>query len=267
MTVDPARILDTRSAIGVPGTSPVPANSSIDVQVAGVGGVPATATGVIVTITGTDATVNTFITAYPTGTTRPTASVLNPLPNIDVANTVTMSIGAGGKISLYNHAGTVDLVADVTGYLLPQSTPTGTPAVNGQVNLLAYSGSTVGAVTYKDNGCADLGTTGEVILDVALPANAFVSKVDFRYYDTSVANMTLVFHEIDQPSASATPVVTGTQTTSTGQVGYGTVTLNPPSNGEGPATHFYIDAISGVGGAGGANWFCGATVYYNVPAS
>ena len=57
VTTDPARILDTRIPIGVPTATPVGPNSTITVQVTGVGGVPANATGVVVTLTAVDATL------------------------------------------------------------------------------------------------------------------------------------------------------------------------------------------------------------------
>jgi hypothetical protein len=57
--VEPYRILDTRSAIGVPGTSPVGSGQTLVVQIAGVGPVPADAIGVVLNITGTEATQRT----------------------------------------------------------------------------------------------------------------------------------------------------------------------------------------------------------------
>jgi hypothetical protein len=44
-------------------------------------------------------------------------SVLNVTPAGDVANEVTVPVAADGKITLYNNAGSVDLTADVNGYL------------------------------------------------------------------------------------------------------------------------------------------------------
>src|SRR6478735_10846834 len=42
----PVRVLDTRNAIGVPGTGPIPPDASINFPVAGVNGIPADATSV-----------------------------------------------------------------------------------------------------------------------------------------------------------------------------------------------------------------------------
>jgi hypothetical protein len=64
--VDPYRILDTRNGIGAP-RAPVGAESSITLQVGGVGPVPLDATGVVLNLTGTGADTATYVTAYPTG--------------------------------------------------------------------------------------------------------------------------------------------------------------------------------------------------------
>lgn len=129
VTVDPFRILDTRDGTGTGGsTSPVGPDSTITLQVAGVGTVPADATGVILNVTVVQGTQPSFITVWPTATPRPTASVLNITPGVTLPNMITASLGAG-QLDLYNHAGTVHLVADVAGYLIPggagQPGPTG----------------------------------------------------------------------------------------------------------------------------------------------
>jgi hypothetical protein len=115
--VEPYRILDTRIALGVPGIVPVGSGRTIDVQVAGVGPVPADAVGVVLNITGTESTHRTYVTAWPTGSVQPTASVLNLTPGIDAPNSVTALLGTGGRLSLFNFTGTTHLVADVAGYL------------------------------------------------------------------------------------------------------------------------------------------------------
>ncbi len=118
VTINPVRILDTRSGLGAP-AAPVGAGQTIDLAVAGVGGVPANATGVVANVTVTGGTAGSFITVWPTGEARPTASSLNVTPGLDLPNEITVALGVGGKISLFNNGGTVNLVADVTGYLIP----------------------------------------------------------------------------------------------------------------------------------------------------
>ncbi len=98
--------------------APVTANTSVPVQVTGtLTGVPATATAVVVNVTAAHGTASSYLTAYPAGvTTVPTASNVNFVAGHAVANRVTVGVGTGGKIEVYNHTGTVDVDVDVDGY-------------------------------------------------------------------------------------------------------------------------------------------------------
>jgi hypothetical protein len=115
--VTPSRVLDTRESVGVPGTTAIAANTSIDVIVAGHGGVPtAGAAAVVLNVTAAEATAAGFVTVWPTGVARPTASTLNvTLAGQNIANLVVVPIGAGGSISIYTQSGT-HLVADIAGW-------------------------------------------------------------------------------------------------------------------------------------------------------
>lgn len=111
----PARILDTR--VGVGGvTGPIASGSSFEMQVAGQGGVPANATGVVMNVTATETTAAGYITVWPAGETQPIASNLNVNPGQDVPNLVTMKLGAAGRLSVFNFGGPLQIVADVAGY-------------------------------------------------------------------------------------------------------------------------------------------------------
>ena len=125
IAVDPTRVLDTRSAIGVPGTTPVPANGSIDVQISGTSKVPAAGvSAVVLNVTATESMSSGYVTVWPTGVTpRPGTSNLNLVgTNQTIANQVIVPLGAGGRISLYSLAGT-HLVADVAGYFTDDTAP------------------------------------------------------------------------------------------------------------------------------------------------
>ena len=112
----PARILDTRNGNGAV-SAPVAGGQTISVQVSGRGGVPVNgAAAVVLNITGTDATTASFITAFPAGTAMPVASNLNLAAGQTVPNRAIVKLGTGGKISFYNAAGSVNLIADVAGW-------------------------------------------------------------------------------------------------------------------------------------------------------
>lgn len=107
--VPPVRVLDTRAAGGKVGPG---ATITLDLA----NRTPATATAVVLNLTGTEPTQSTFVTAYPTGAARPTASNLNLVPGETRPNQVTVALGADRKVSLFNNAGSVHLVADFAGY-------------------------------------------------------------------------------------------------------------------------------------------------------
>jgi hypothetical protein len=112
----PARVLDTRFGIGVPAGKVGP-NSTITVQVAGAGGVPATgASAVMLNVTAEGSTGNSFVAVYPSGIARPLVSNLNFPPNFTGANAVTVPLGSDGRVALYNAVGSVSLIADVVGF-------------------------------------------------------------------------------------------------------------------------------------------------------
>ncbi|HEX3621684.1 MAG TPA: hypothetical protein VHT97_05140 [Acidimicrobiales bacterium] len=66
-------------------------------------------------LTAAEPTAESFVTAWPDGQLRPFASNLNVLPGQTVPNLVVVKLGSGGKVDLYNNAGSTHLVADVAG--------------------------------------------------------------------------------------------------------------------------------------------------------
>ncbi|GAA2140686.1 hypothetical protein GCM10009760_24080 [Kitasatospora kazusensis] len=112
----PTRLLDTRSGLG--GThGPVASGRTIDLQVAGVGDIPPTVTAVTLNVTAVDPTNTGFLTVFPYGKARPTASNLNWTPGRTIPNLVTVPV-VDGKVSLYvgGTPGQTSLIADLAGY-------------------------------------------------------------------------------------------------------------------------------------------------------
>jgi len=113
----PARLLDTRTTgapLGPGGVQPV--------QVAGKGGVPASGVaGVVLNVTVTDPTQASYVTAWPSGTTKPVVSNLNFAAGQTVANRAVVKLNAAGQVSFYNLQGTVQLIVDVNGWFTDTS--------------------------------------------------------------------------------------------------------------------------------------------------
>lgn len=117
-SLSPFRVLDTRYGTGA-AKAVVGAGGVIHLTVAGLGGVPASgAMAVVLNVTVTSPTGNSFLTVYPEGVTRPTASNLNFTPGQTLANSVTVKVGTGGKVDIYNSTGTVQIIADINGYFV-----------------------------------------------------------------------------------------------------------------------------------------------------
>ncbi len=115
----PARLLDTRAGGQTvdglaAGGGRVAAAATIEVTVAGRGGVPATGVAAVaINVTAVDPSASGYVTVWPTGAARPNASNLNFVAGQTVPNLVVVAVGSGGRISLFNAAGTTDLLVDV----------------------------------------------------------------------------------------------------------------------------------------------------------
>ncbi|MDA2944138.1 MAG: hypothetical protein O3C33_00935, partial [Actinomycetota bacterium] len=117
----PARILDTRNAVGAPAARVGALDGSgapLELTVAGKGGVPATGIGAVaLNVTVVDGQANDFggfVTVYPCGT-RPDSSNLNFVSGQTIPNSVIAPVSSSGKVCFYVY-GTANLLADVSGY-------------------------------------------------------------------------------------------------------------------------------------------------------
>ena len=110
----PARLLDTRNGIGGP-TSQVGPGQTVDVQIAGLGGVSTSPQAVALNVTVTGPTATSFLTVWPSGEARPDASSVNMIAGQTVPNMILARVGSNGKISIFNNAGSTDVIVDVLG--------------------------------------------------------------------------------------------------------------------------------------------------------
>jgi hypothetical protein len=121
VTVDPVRILDTRT-----GPGPVGKVASLGIVAVNVtAAVPADAAAVVMTLTADQATAPGYVQAVPTGG-NPEFGASSNL-NIDatgetMANTVIVPIGANGSVTLFSQSG-AHLIVDVVGYFTGVNSP------------------------------------------------------------------------------------------------------------------------------------------------
>jgi hypothetical protein len=109
--------------------------------VGGRGGVPVSASAVVLSVTATGATSAGFVTVFPCGGGVPTAATLNYTAGATVSNGVVVQTGPGGTVCLYS-MGEVDLIVDVNGYH-----PVGATLASVQPARLVESRSGVGLST------------------------------------------------------------------------------------------------------------------------
>lgn len=145
----PVRVFDTRTGDGGVPVGPVGADATLDVTIGGTHGVPLDATAVVLNVTVVGGTTSSFLTAWPTGAVRPTASVLNWTNADATPNGVTVPLGTAGKVSFYNKSGTVNVLADVAGYFTAATGPQFANVVTQTVSGPALP-ATLGSISSVD---------------------------------------------------------------------------------------------------------------------
>ena len=159
----PARLADSRSGLGL--AAPVAAGQSADLQVTGLGGVPASGvSGVVLNLTATAATSPSWLAVRPAGSQFASTSNLNFRAGETVANRVLVGVGGAGKVSIQNGAGSVQVVVDVVGWFSDASAPASTSG--------RYVGLAPSRVLDTRSGLGGLRTLGpgQAIFAVTLPA-------------------------------------------------------------------------------------------------
>jgi hypothetical protein len=174
--LEPLRLFDTRTAPEPQGA--LVARSTLDVQVTGRVGIPASGvSAVVLNVTATRSLGPGFVTVFPTGAPRPQTSSLNVTgAGQTVPNLVTVPVGDDGKVSFYAHEG-LDLLADVSGYFVEATAATAgrfVPLTPGRVFDTRKPPTPQGAlaagatITVKMTGAQGIPATGvsAVVLNV-----------------------------------------------------------------------------------------------------
>ena len=121
--VTPSRLFDSRpgsptvDTLGA-GSGRIGAGGVVEVQVTGRAGIPTAGVGgVVLNVTATGASEATFVSVWPSGSGLPVASVVNPDAGLStVAALTVVRPGVGGRVSVFNDAGSTDVVVDVVGW-------------------------------------------------------------------------------------------------------------------------------------------------------
>lgn len=109
-TLDPTRVLDTRTGTG----GPLAANGERRLDLSGK--LPADATAAILNVTVTAPTTAGVLSVYPDGSPAPLASNLNFVARQTIPNLVVVPVAAGKVMFRNVSSGTTHVVADLAGY-------------------------------------------------------------------------------------------------------------------------------------------------------
>ncbi len=179
------KLVDTRSALGIKATLGSASTNSF--QVLGEAGVPSSGVSAVsLTVVATNPTGDSYVELWPDGTTEPSpASMLNFNTGQTISNTALVAVGADGKIDVFNHAGTVDLVVTVSGYFT--SSASGSGAAPGgyvpvtQSRLVDTRNGTGapeaqippgGSITVPVDGTAGISDASSVFVNLTVPSPA-----------------------------------------------------------------------------------------------
>jgi hypothetical protein len=166
VTVDPCRLVDTRQD-----GDPIGAHETVTFSARDLCAVPATATALVANVTAVDPSAVGYLTVFPADVPRPQTSTVNwEAGTTAVANQATIALSSDGKFSVFNMAGDVDLVVDISGYLVPASSgkgdkgdkgATGDTGARGPAGAAGQDGATGEAGVPGEQGePGDIGTPG-----------------------------------------------------------------------------------------------------------
>lgn len=186
----PTRLLDTRTSGQALGSA-----GRLSLAVAGVSGVPTSATAVALTVTVTNTTASSYLAVYAAGGSLPAVSNLNWTAGETVANLVIAPVGSDGEVTIHNHVGSTDVIVDLEGYFAPEAmgSTTGSyvPLTPARLDdgSVAANGSTTVQVSGGGGGVPASGVTAALV-------NITVTDTTASSYLTAYADGT------NQPTAS-----------------------------------------------------------------
>jgi hypothetical protein len=109
------------------GNTALAENETRSIQIAGTAGVPVMGSGitaVVITLIALHGGSNGYAEVWADGTTKPGTTAINFQTNEIESNTITVPLGANGKISLRNVAKATDYIVDVQGWYANPQAPT-----------------------------------------------------------------------------------------------------------------------------------------------
>lgn len=289
----PCRLADTRPAPFTTGSrvTPLAAGETLVLQVTGTNGdctIPAGATGIAANVTAVDPTAAGFVTLFPSDAARPNASNLNVVANgAPTPNQVTVGLSASGAVSVFNFAGTVNIVLDIVGYYTPAIAGTGPKGDKGDPGapgptcpatgcIAFFTGSEVqqnipgGYGIEPATGCMHINPASPTnfgVLGFGVPGGAIITDVTVLYLDSNVgagAAMTFTLNQYGGLALGTTVVSNpAVSITNTSEL---SLSLLPAAASPVSTTAQYFLKAGGITNAAALGQsLCGAKVTYTMP--
>jgi hypothetical protein len=168
---------------------------------------------VVLNVTVTNTTAASYLTAWPTGTAQPLVSNLNWVAGETVPNRVIVPVGTSGQVSVYNYAGSTDVVIDVGGWFTDSSNASATGA--SYVALSPYRtcdtrAEQTGVVAanqcnHNGTGTGTLGAAGSLSVQVTGDGGVPASGVSAVVLNVTVTNTTAASYLTVWPDPTARP--------------------------------------------------------------
>lgn len=168
-----------------PSGGALPPVQTLDLMIAGVDGVPIDAVGVALNVTVTSPAAAGFLTVYPCGVQRPTASNLNYVADQTVPNFVIAALSPDGDVCIDTFA-VVDVVVDLAGYL-----PAGSPVVTLSEPTRVVD-SRIGVGLLHRLAASDTAAV-QITGNAGVPADASMVLVNTTAVDTGAPGFLTVF--------------------------------------------------------------------------
>jgi hypothetical protein len=205
---------------------------------------------VLINVTVTDVTAYSYLNVWPTGLARPAVSNLDFHPGEAIPNLVEVALGSGGQVSMYNAAGSVDVIADVEGWVGDSLNSYGDQGLFEPLPpaRLLDTRTTIGGHDYR------LGPGQTLTLQVTGQGAVPSSNVGAVIMNVTVANPTALSYLTVWPSGVVRPNASNLNFT-TGETIPNRVTVGVGSGGR---VNFYnaagyVNVIADVNG-----WFTGS---------
>jgi hypothetical protein len=270
VAISPCRVVDTRPEplnVG-PRATPLGSGETYSTPFVGAVGkcnIPGNAFAVVLSLAVVNPTANSYLTVFPAGGSVPLASNLNyTAGQPPVANSATVQIGAGGALSFFNLTGSVDVVADVSGYYIPAAAKT--QDITFGSRAVEWYGSSSGPSTVNNCTTQSSGVPFGVI-PLNLPVGAAINSITAVVWDSSSASTYSVALLRQRTSSSGIDVnggnpmlqVTGGQASNVATTNVATSSSSFPVTA---TDSFWLEINLG---SALTNAFCSATINVTMP--